>query len=82
MGKVATLFKVYPEQGAEESVLSEIKSSMKPNSIQLEDVAFGIKIIKAMFIHDDGEGSEKYEQKLRAMKNVNEVEVAEESLIS
>ena len=82
MGKVATLFKVYPEQGAEDSVLSEIKEGMKPNSIQLEDIAFGIKIIKAMFIHDDSDGSERYEAKLRAMKNVNEVEVAEESLIS
>lgn len=82
MGKVATLFKVYPDQGKEEEVVKQIKDKLKPNSIQLEDIAFGIKIIKAMFIHEDSDGSEKYENSLRQISGVNEVEVAEESLIS
>lgn len=82
MGKVATLFTVYADPGHEDKALKAIKEQLKPNSLQLEDVAFGIKIIKVMFIHDDGEGSEKYEQKLRAIGGINNVEVSEESLIS
>lgn len=82
MGKVATLFNVYAETGREGEVSKEIKESMKPNSIQLEEIAFGIKIIKVMFIHEDSEGSEKYEEKLRGVSGVNNVEVSEESLIS
>ena len=82
MGKVATLFKVYTEQGKEEPVLKEIKEKTKPNSVQLEEIAFGIKVIKAMYIHEDSDGSEKYETRLKQIPGVNEVEVAEESLIS
>jgi len=82
MGKVATLFNVYSNPDKEEQVVRDIKEKLKPNSLQLEDVAFGIKIIKVMFIHDDKDGSEGYEKKLRAIPNTNDVEVSEESLIS
>lgn len=82
MGKVATLFTVYMDNGMEEAVSKEIKETLKPNSMQLEDVAFGIKIGKVMFIHDDSDGSENYERKLRNIKGITEVEVSEETLIS
>ena len=82
MGKVATLFNVYANPGSEQLVSSEIKEKLKPNSIQTEDIAFGIKVIKVMFIHEDSEGSEKLEEKLRAIPEANNVEVSEESLIS
>ena len=81
MGRVAVLFKVYVEAGQEEKVGKEIVQNLKPSSIQLEEIAFGIKVIKVLFIHEDSEGSDVYEQKLRKVKGVNEVEVAEESLI-
>jgi translation elongation factor EF-1beta len=82
MGKVATLFNVYANQGKEEEVVNEIRDSMKPNSLSVEDIAFGIKIIKVMFIHEDSEGSDVLENRLRQVKETNNVEVAEESLIS
>lgn len=82
MGKVATLFNVYANPGKEEQVSKEIKERLKPNSISTEDIAFGIKIIKVMFIHEDSEGSDKFEERLREVKETNNVEVAEESLIS
>lgn len=82
MGKVATLFNVYANPDKEEQVAKEIKERLKPNSMQTEDIAFGIKIIKVMFIHEDSEGSEKIEEKLRKIPEINNVEVSEESLIS
>jgi translation elongation factor EF-1beta len=80
MGNVATLFKVYVDSGAEESVSSGIKK-MKPKSLQLEEVAFGIKVIKVLFVHTDEEGSTPYEEKLKGIKGVNEVEVEEQTLL-
>ncbi len=80
MGNVATIFKVYIEGGHEDEVLKDVKK-LNPKSMQLEDVAFGIKVLKVMFIHTDEEGSTSYEDKLRKVKNVNEVEVAEQTLL-
>ena len=79
MGKVATLFKVYSDDA--DSALAKIKKDTSPQSIMLEDVAFGIKVIKVMYVHEDEEGSTELERKLRAIEGVKDVEVEEESLI-
>ncbi len=81
MGKVAVLFKVYTDEGREEAVSKEISEKLKPQGIQLEDIAFGIKVIKVLFVHDDSEGSSVLEENLRKVNGVREVEVAEESLV-
>jgi len=81
MGKVGVVFKVYPENGEEEKVSKRIAEALKPNGIQLEDVAFGIKVIKVLFIHEDTEGSSVFEEKLKNIEGVKEVEVEEESLL-
>ena len=80
MGNVATLFKVYVEAGTEDGVASTIKG-MKPKSMQIEEIGFGIKVIKVMFVHTDEEGSTTYEDKLKSVKGVNEVEVEEQTLL-
>ena len=81
MGKVGVVFKVYPENGEEEKVSKRIAEALKPNGIQLEDIAFGIKVIKVLFIHEDAEGSSVFEEKLKNIEGVKEVEVEEESLL-
>jgi len=81
MAKVGVVFKVYPENGEEEKVSKRIAEALKPNGIQLEDIAFGIKVIKVLFIHEDTEGSSAYEEKLKNIEGVKEVEVEEESLL-
>ncbi|MFP3215356.1 MAG: elongation factor 1-beta [Candidatus Micrarchaeota archaeon] len=81
MSKVGVVFKVYPENGEEEKVSKRIAEALKPNSIQLEDIAFGIKVIKVLFIHEDTEGSSVFEEKLKNIEGVKEVEVEEESLL-
>jgi translation elongation factor EF-1beta len=81
MGKVATVFKVYIENGREAEVSKEIKETLKPNGLQVEEVAFGIKVLKVMFIHEDEEGSTSFEENLRKIKDVTEVEIDGESLL-
>ncbi len=82
MGSVATVFKVYPEPGSEDAAKKEIEAKLKPKGIQVEEIAFGIKVIKVLFVHDDKEGSTELEEKLRKVKGINEVEVEDETLIS
>ncbi len=81
MTDVAVLFKVYTAEGQADNVAKVVKDTLKPNAMQVEDVAFGIKILKVMFVHDDKVGSSEFEEKLRKISGVNEVEVAEESLV-
>ena len=81
MGKVATVFKVYGDGKNEGTLAESIQKILKPNSIQLEEVAFGIKVIKVLFVHEDSEGSTGFEDKLRKVSGVNEVEISDESLI-
>lgn len=81
MGDVAVLFKVYPEAGEEEKVLKEIKEKMQPKSMQTQEIAFGIKVVKVLFVHPDSSGSTDLEEELKKVPGVREVEVEEESLI-
>ncbi|MGC8629174.1 MAG: hypothetical protein ACP5T4_03120 [Candidatus Micrarchaeia archaeon] len=82
MGDVAVLFRVYTEEGKTDEVKNSIIDNLHPQSIAIEDVAFGIKVIKVLFIHDDKTGSSEFEDKLKTIKGVNEVEVLDETLIS
>lgn len=79
MGKVATIFKVYADDP--DAVSKAIASALKPTSMQVEEIGFGIKVIKVMFVHEDQDGSTGYEKKLRAVPGIKEVEVEEESLL-
>lgn len=82
MGKVATLFKVYPAEDADaNAVLASIKKDTAPTSMQMEEIGFGIKVIKVMYVHEDSEGSTHLEEKLRKVGGVKDCEVEEESLL-
>jgi translation elongation factor EF-1beta len=82
MGKAVVLFRVYTDAGKEEAVKKEIQETLSPKGVQLEEVAFGIKVIKVLFMHDDKEGStDQEEAALRKISGVNEVEVLEETLV-
>lgn len=81
MGEVAVLFKIYIESGSEESVDKAISNDLKPKSLQFEEIGFGIKVLKAFFVHDDSTGSSEIEERIRRIPGVNGVEVEQESLI-
>jgi translation elongation factor EF-1beta len=80
MGDVAVLFRIYTVEGGIDKVKTEIVK-LKPRGLQIEDVAFGIKTIKVLFIHSDSQGSSEIEDELRKIPGVNEVEVLEETLV-
>ena len=82
MGKVATVFKVYAEDMAQtDSIKAQIASTLKPTGVQVDDIGFGIRVIKVMFVHEDQEGSTSYEDGLRKINGVRDVEVEDETLI-
>ncbi|MGD0729585.1 MAG: hypothetical protein ABR981_05910, partial [Candidatus Micrarchaeaceae archaeon] len=79
---VAVLFKVYPKEGMLDATAKNIKEQMSPTGMQVEDLAFGIKVIKVIFKFDDAQtSSSKIEEKLRNVEGVGELEVEEEGLI-
>ncbi|MCL5100132.1 MAG: elongation factor 1-beta family protein [Candidatus Marsarchaeota archaeon] len=81
MSDVGVIYKVYPKEGELEKALEGIKK-LNPNGLQTEDVAFGIKVIKAFFAFDDSKvSSSSIEEKLKKIEGVNEVEVEQETLI-
>ncbi|MDE1865548.1 MAG: hypothetical protein KGH94_02830 [Candidatus Micrarchaeota archaeon] len=85
MATVVTIFRIYPkEQDQIAKTLDDIKTKMeyKPSDIRSEEVAFGIKLIRAAFKFEDKEmGSSKIEDALKKLDSVGEVEVEEETLL-
>ena len=82
MAKVGALFKIFTDEGKLDEVMDEIKKELKPQDIRSEELAFGIKVIKVLFVFEDSEvGSSSIEEKLKKVKGVSEVEVEQESLI-
>ena len=82
MAKVGALFKIFTDEGKLDEVTEVIKKELKPQDIRSEELAFGIKVIKALFVFEDSEvGSSSIEEKLKKVKGVSEVEVEQESLI-
>lgn len=82
MSMVSVVFKVYTDEGALDSVASEIKKSLNPKDIKTEELAFGIKALRVMFLFDNSSmNSSVIEEKVRKINGVSELEVEEESLI-
>ncbi len=81
MSMVNVIFRIYPEENQFDSVAEALKG-MKARDIKAEDVGFGIKVIKVMFVFNDAEtNSSSIEDAVKRVKGVSEVEVEEESLV-
>ncbi|MGB9577105.1 MAG: hypothetical protein ACP5O3_00915 [Candidatus Micrarchaeia archaeon] len=82
MGKVMTVMKIYPCEGADLTKLLDAVYSVKGcNSAKIEEFVFGAKILKASFICDDKEGVD-FEEIVKKIEGVSEVQVDEVGLIS
>ncbi len=83
MSDVGILFRVYPVDNIDVNKLIDIaKESISPNKIEIEEIGFGIKVLKLFFRYNDSETtSSQIEDKIKSIKEVSEVEVIEESLI-
>jgi translation elongation factor EF-1beta len=82
MGRVAVLYKVFPKENELETALANIKKKLKPASIETQELAFGIKVIRVLFTFNDSDASSsRIEEQLKSIEGVSEVEVEEESLV-
>jgi translation elongation factor EF-1beta len=82
MSGVSVIFKIYAQEGKLDSVMKEIAEKLKPKDMKVEELAFGIKAIRAMFLFDNADStSSGIEERLRAIEGVSELEVEEESLL-
>jgi len=88
MGDVLIVYKIYPEEVEDsdrivEALKSKVPEEFKLNSVELEPIAFGLKIVKASFIFPDKIGGllEKLEEFLKSVPGVNEIEPASTTLI-
>jgi translation elongation factor EF-1beta len=83
MSKATILFKVYPSDPDKvPQTMDSIKAAMNPSGMQAQEVAFGIKLIKVLFVYDPKQtGSSQLEEQLKKVPGVSEIEVEEESLM-
>lgn len=88
MGDILTVYKIFPEEIEHtDIILEKIKEKLpedfKLNTIELEPVAFGLKIVKASFVFPDKIGglSDKLEEFLKSIEEVSEIEVFAQTLI-
>lgn len=83
MGNVAVAFKIMPtSRDIDIKIIeNEISKRLKPNDIKIQDLAFGIKVIKALFIVPDSSGISKLEEDIRKIEGVGEVETESLTLI-
>ena len=82
---VALQMKIYLEDPSKlESVKAAINGlqQVKVEKIREEDVGFGIKILKVVFLMNDAEGgADVLEEKVKSIENVSQVEVESVSRI-
>ena len=82
MGKVLTRMKVFPEEETNlEALLAKIKAIEGNNTAKIEEYVFGAKIIIASFVCDD-KSAVDFEERVRSVEGVSEVQVEEVGLIS
>jgi translation elongation factor aEF-1 beta len=88
MGDILTVYKIYPEEiddvdKVQIAIKANIPEEFKLNSMELEPVAFGLKLVKASFIFPDKISglSDKLESFLKGIDGVSEIEVAMQTLL-
>ncbi|MEM2974281.1 MAG: elongation factor 1-beta [Candidatus Micrarchaeia archaeon] len=75
MGNVSVTVKIYPEDPSKiEEIKVEIAKIGRLVDSKVEDVGFGIKALRVMFIVPDSEGGDM-EERLNAIEGVSQVQV-------
>ncbi len=82
MGDVAITYKVFLEDpGKAEDVLSRIKQAVNVKDAKIEDVGFGIKVLKLLVITPDKGGTEEIDKKIQSIDGISEIEVESVTLL-
>ncbi|MEM0438380.1 MAG: hypothetical protein QXU54_03725 [Candidatus Micrarchaeia archaeon] len=75
MAQVAFLVRITPEDPDKvDELLEAIRKQLSPKGISKEELAFGIKAVKALFYVEESEGS-AIEEKIAKIPNVGNVDV-------
>jgi len=79
MAKVAVEVKIYPADGVDAEALAK-RIGEKAKEVKVEDIGFGIKLVRALFVIPDAEGgTDKLEEEIKAVEGVSNVEVVSAS---
>ena len=82
MGRVLCVMKVFPDEGVSpEELLERVKKVDGCNTAKVIDYVFGVKVIQASFVTEDGSGRD-FETEVSAIQGVSNVQVEEVGLIS
>jgi len=82
MGKVLTVMKVFPlEEFDVEKLRQNVEKVKGCNSSKVVDYVFGTKIVQASFVGEDSEAVD-YEEVVKKVEGVSEVQVDEVGLVS
>ncbi len=84
MGMAMAVYKVYPEEGVDIDQLAEkIKKVEKVREVKKEPIAFGLELLKVAIIVDDKKDNpEKYEELIRKVEGIRDMEMDSVNLIS
>ena len=81
MGKVLCVMKVFPEEGVVvEELLEKVKKVDGCNTAKVIDYVFGMKVIQASFLTEDGSGRD-LEEEVSKVEGVSNVQVEEVGLV-
>ena len=81
MGKVLCVMKVFPEEGVVvEALLEKVKKVDGCNTAKVIDYVFGMKVIQASFLTEDGSGRD-FEEEVSKVEGVSNVQVEEVGLV-
>ena len=76
MGDVAVTAKVHLEDPSNiEEVLQRIKEKLEVSDSKVEELAFGIKVLKVVVMSNDAEGSPDVESVISSIEGVSSVEI-------
>ena len=81
MGKVLCVMKVFPEEGTSaDDLVEKVKKVDGCNTCKVIDYVFGMKVIQATFLTEDGSGRD-FEEEVSHVPGVSNVQVEEVGLV-
>ncbi len=78
--EVAVSMKIFLEdQGKMDETITELKKIINITNAKTEEIGFGIKALKVIFLMPDGGGIDEVEEKIAAVPNVSQAQIEEVS---
>jgi len=83
MGKVAIIFNVTLSDAKcnAEEVEREIKGIEGISDVKIEEIGFGVRVIKALALVDNTEEANRIEEQIRKINNVSDVRAESTTLV-